>query len=207
MTHQVVSRRPDSAAGFSLVELMVVFLIIAVTAGTAVPSLLAFIKNYSINGAAQDVAREIQAARNRAIMRNTNLGVSFVVIDNANYTWIMEDDVDPQTPPNWFGAAPAVNTLLTDANFVDQLGPPRILPAGVFFDGTTATDPGMRFDRYGGWCEPGVDAGCPVHAGFVGADFVENTVNGAVITITQPSTGLQRVVRVATGGRVAITPN
>ena len=51
MTDQGVSRRSSNAAGFSLEELLVVFLIIAVTAGTAVPGLLAYLRNYRLAAA------------------------------------------------------------------------------------------------------------------------------------------------------------
>ena len=220
MSKRSTSRRPDSAAGFSLVELLVVFLIIAVTAGTALPSLLAFVKNYAISGAAQDVAREIQAARNRAIMRNVNLGVSVIIIDNTPecaappgqarcYRWIMEDDVDPQSAnpaENWF-IRQDIDLLLTDAAYAAQLGPQRMLPDGVFFDDTTATGAGVRFNRFGGWCLPdATDPQCPDYS-YSGTDYFENTALGTVINIQQPSTQLTRTVSIGTGGRVLITPN
>ena len=137
MTKPSVSKRSDSAAGFTLIELLVVFAIIAITAATALPSLLGYLRNYAISGAAKDVAREIQSARNRAIMRNTNNGVSIILVDNANYRWIMEDDVDPQSAnpaENWFAEPPDVDDMLTLAALADQLGPPRMLPGGIFFD-------------------------------------------------------------------------
>ena len=118
----------------------------------------------------------------------------------------MEDDVDPQNIPDWF-VRQDIDLLLTNAAYAAQLGPPRMLPDGVFFDDTTATGAGVRFDRFGGWCLPdATDPDCPDYS-YAGTDYFENTAGGTVINIQQPSTQLTRTVSIGTGGRVIITPN
>ena len=44
-----------------------------------------------IKGATQQVAGEIQAARNKAISKNVNLGVVFVTLSPTTYQWAVED--------------------------------------------------------------------------------------------------------------------
>ena len=53
------------------------------------------------------------------------------------------------------------------------------------------------------WCQPGA-VPCDAYTGYAGTLFVENTGNGAVIMLTQPATGLQRAICIASGGRVRI---
>ena len=71
-------RQTTPAAGFSIVEIIVVVAIIAVLAATAIPVTMAYLRTYAINGAASMVASEIQSARTQAIKRNVNWGVVFV---------------------------------------------------------------------------------------------------------------------------------
>jgi len=195
--------RRRAAAGFTMTELIVVVGIIAVMGAVAMPSLLAFIRNYAIESAAKELASEIQTARYKAISRNVNIGVLLVVLDNQSYRWVIEDDVDPQTAPNWTAPEPIANLL----GRPDQLGVRKQLPTGLQFVAAGATDVGFRYNRYGGWCQPALDAECPAIDGGALTDYVENTVGGASILISQPSTGLVRRVRVGTGGRVIIEPS
>jgi len=127
----LVTKRPDR--GFSLVEMLIVVAIVAVLAAVALPSIGRYIRNYRIRGAAQEVAGELQAARSKAIMSNTNAGVSFVVADTDSYRFIQED-------------------LGGGAEF----GPLKDLPLGVRFVVATAADSGisLRFNRLGGFCNP-----------------------------------------------------
>ena len=85
----LVLRRPDR--GFSLVEMLIVVAIVAIMAAVAFPNIAQYTRNYRIKGAAQQVAGELQAARSKAIMTNTNNGVSFVVVDRDSYRFVQED--------------------------------------------------------------------------------------------------------------------
>src|SRR5688572_8789020 len=134
------SHRSAREEGFSLIELLVVVAIIAIMAATALPAIGAYFRNYQIKGAQSQVAGEIQTARSRAIMRNVNTGVSFVIVDQNSYRWIIED------PPV-------------------VMGPLRELPPGVVFQPAAATPgQGFRFSRLGAWCDPAIAACGPLPA-------------------------------------------
>ena len=80
------------------------------------------------------MAGELQAARSRAIMTNTNNGVSFVVVDRDSYRFVQEDVTYP-----------------------DGLSGIKNLPQGVqFVVSSTLVNrgPTLRFHRLGGFCNP-----------------------------------------------------
>ncbi len=146
------------------------------------------------------VAGSLQAARSRAIMSNTNLGVSFVVVGQDAYRFVQED-IEVASPQRLSGL--------------------QRLPSGVIFATTALADPGatLRFQRLGGFCNPAaVSSGCraavpeterstpeetallvpPVDGPYIGAES-----GGTMeIRLREVSTGLERTVRIAPGGRV-----
>jgi hypothetical protein len=171
-------------------------------AAVALPNIGQYIRNYKIKGAAQEVAGELQSARSKAIMTNTNAGVSFVVADADSYRFIQED----------LGGGAEYGTL-------------RELPMGVRFVVAGAADSGisLRFNRLGGFCNPegggacaapvatpcptGEDAArCSREGGsaYVAPDAA--VPGGMVITVLEEGTSLQRTVRIAPGGRVLPQP-
>lgn len=130
MKHERASREPRQA-GFSLVELLAVVAIIAVMAAVAIPAISRYVINYQIRGAAQEVMRQVDAARIKAISSNANQGVVFVVVDRNSYRIFREDQ-------------PAG----------EQLGPLYDLPGTLVFvaQGTASQ---VRFSRLGASCSPG----------------------------------------------------
>jgi prepilin-type N-terminal cleavage/methylation domain-containing protein len=199
------SKPADPERGFSLIELLIVAAIIVIMAAVALPAIGRYIRNYKIRGAAQEVSGQITAARSKAIMTNTNAGVSFVVADRDSYRYVLEDM--PTTE-------------------LQRLGPLQQLPAGVVFDVPTGTDAGptVRFNRLGGFCNPAAAAGtcktavpvalqCPDQPsrcadgpglGYIIGDTA--TAGGVVVTLLEQSTGLRRTVKIAPGGRILPQP-
>ncbi len=203
-------------AGFSLVEMLIVVAIIMVISAVALPNISQYLRTYTIRGGSQAFAGEMQKARSKGIMGNTNVGVSFVVVDRDSYRWIMEDILMP----------PAVPLELIPLG--GQLGPLRDLPTGVEFEPTTVANsgPSVRFNRLGGYCNPAdTGSGCgPAAVGVCtapesaaggrcaydpGLFFVEPlaTPSGAVeVTLWERSTDLRTTVRLVPGGRVYQNP-
>lgn len=205
-------RRSERAqAGFSLIELLAVVAIIAVMAAVSIPAISRYLKNFQIRGAMQQVAGEIQVARNKAIAKNTNLGVIFLIDQtspNLRYRYILED---AQGVTNT-GARTPLATVVSTASMANQLGPLKTLPGRVRF-GTTcagfaANANGMRFDRFGRWCDPtSATPACPVIDATVGAALMQNSAaNGSTICLEDPDTGLTRTVVVSVTGRVQTQP-
>jgi prepilin-type N-terminal cleavage/methylation domain-containing protein len=196
----LVTKRPDR--GFSLIEMLIVVAIVLVMAAVALPNIGQYVRNYRIKGAAQEVAGEIQKARSKAIMTNTNAGVSFVVADADSYRYVQED---------LSGGA--------------EYGPLKDLPLGVRFVVSGATDSGisLRFNRLGGFCNPEAGGACapavaapctPTESSTRcnvggGSPYVApdtSVAGGMVVTLLEDSTRLQRTVRIAPGGRVLPQP-
>jgi type II secretion system protein H len=188
--------------GFSLVEMLIVAAIIGIMAAVALPAIGRYFRNHTIRGAAQQVAGELQTARSKAIMTNTNAGVSFVIGDRDSYRYVIED---------------------MDTTETQRLGPLRELPVGVVFDVPGATGgPTVRFNRLGGFCNPPpvgttckaavpLAQRCPdqtsrctdtADVGYV----IGDGAGGAVVTLLEQATGLRRTVRIAPGGRVLPQP-
>jgi prepilin-type N-terminal cleavage/methylation domain-containing protein len=201
---------PSRAGGFSLVELLIVMGLIGILAAVGGPPLAEYLRFYRVNGAAQQVSSEIQAARMRAIMRNVNYGVVFVTLSPTTYQWVMEDDVIVPAAPT--GVRPS---LTTQAGKVEQRSPVKTLPPGITFGvgvptGRCAAAGGggglasraLRFHRLGDFCDPlsntvkcpDVDFGVP--------QFSVNVNNEAVICLIHAQKLLERPVVVSAGGRV-----
>jgi prepilin-type N-terminal cleavage/methylation domain-containing protein len=179
-------------AGFSLIELLIVVIIILIMAAVGLPGILRFMRNHKVRGAAQQVASEIQTARARAIMRNVNTGVVFQIFDRDTYRFVVED-------------APFT---------ADSEAPLRDLPSGVQFLNTAATGGAMRFDRLGRWCAPG-PASCPNSTAAITCtpadrcddavgNYIANNGAGALITVRDLTTGVGYQIGVTPGGRVQV---
>lgn len=192
-----------AAGGFSMIELLIVVALIVVMAAVALPNIAGYLRQAKVRGAMQQVAGEMQTARNKAIVKNTNEGVAFAVVDADTYRFYVADDDDPLLPP---GTSP--------------LGPLHQLPGGVTF--VPAALPGFAFNRLGAACQFGV-GGCPMTlltaptlamlcpTGPEMARCTDNTQGNYVgtdgagaffVTVIENTTQLQRRVDVGPGGRV-----
>lgn len=208
------TRTHGTEGGFSIVELIVVVGIIVILAAVAIPKIGRYFRNYQMNSAVREVMGEIQAARNRAVMKNVNFGSVFYIRSTTTYRSILEDDQNPAgTPPRMWKA---LTIPEAEADAEHQATPLRRLPGDVQFGSgcrpeLTAPGPvvpndiGVRFTRLGQACDPGPTAAecrVPLIAPLPAPPLIHNSVTGSTICLVQPSTGLRRVIRISPGGRV-----
>ena len=200
-------QRRDPASGFTLIELLVVVAIIIIMAAVALPRIGRYFRNYQMNAAAREVVGELQAARNRGVMKNVNFGSIFFVTSDTTYRSALEDDQTPPRTPRRL----TIPETLDQANFPGQAYPEKRLPGDVRF-GTgclssgvfTGNDTGVRFTRLGAACDPGDLAACggALAPPTAPPNLVMNSAAGTTVCLTQPSTGLRRLIRISPGGRV-----
>jgi len=212
--------RPCGQAGFSLIELITVFGIIAIMAAVAGPPIAGYVRVYRVRAAAQQVASAINATRMKAISKNVNLGVTFVTLNPTDFRVVIEDDLDPGTAPNWNTIAsenwPVVLTL------PPQTGAVELLPPGIQFDNPAncpapaggvvagaATDWGLRFRRLGAGCAltatgcGGLPGSAPAYGNYINFNTATSL---ATVCLWQPQTNIRRWVNVSVGGRVNSQP-
>ena len=206
-------RRP-SAAGFSLVELLVVVGIIGAMAAVGLPAIGRYIRNFRIKGATQQVATEINVARSKAIMKNVNLGVLFAVVSDTQYRWVIEDDQDPTDTTTWSGYGAEDWGTLTGTLAKAQAGTLQSLPTNVVFDdpsncgvasGTNTW--AVRFTQLGSSCALGTGSCGAAPASAPTGTTLIRVVNGAhTVCLKENSTNLHKTVAVSSGGRVLAQP-
>jgi len=139
-----------------MAEMVMVVAIIMILAAAAMPQIVNYTRMYRVRQAASQISSQIQTARAKAVMKNVNLGVVWVARENSS-AWVIEDDLQPQTAPNW--------SLRADEKFADMLKDPvqssgwMPLPGEVVFDapnkcpgGPAAGAWGLRFGSIGNAC-------------------------------------------------------
>ena len=147
----------------------------------------------------------------KAISKNVNLGVIFEVRTTRSYGWVIEDDFDPATAPNW--ASLRIRARISSMQPTARRPASRPCPSGVVFDPPedcasigSADRFGLRFNRLGSVCGIGAaDCARPRHCQRA-RPFINTAGRDVNICLRHTRDGLRRLLTVNQSGRVTSRP-
>lgn len=159
------NRRPHSASGFTMVELVGTMGVILVVGAIAVPSFISAYRSYQVSDAATQLAGILQATRLEAIRRNTT--VNCIIQQTAGVTNIWTDSInnsteDPGERQIIFNGA--VN--LIDAGNVPGTATLTAALGGLTLTNASVSSASLGFDQRGAVAGPA--------SGFVSALYIAN---------------------------------
>ena len=135
-------RTPHSRAGFTLIEIMIIVVIIGVLAGLTIPAFMGYFQRQKLIGVQRELMADIAYARSLAIARRT----TFRIVFNANNYQLVDPGAGDQVlrqrqmpdgiilnadgNPNFYahGLADAANILI-DGSWDDNVV--QLLPNGT----------------------------------------------------------------------------
>jgi len=208
MTANPLPHKPKQR-GFSLIELMVVIGIIGLTAAIALPSISGYVQANRIRAGQDLVASAFQRARNMAIMRNTQMGVS-VITEDTNTFWVhVEDTIAGVTAGNVGFTRQGIDFAAPNAVLSTRYElPDRVEFAANAADcpgiaGYSADEPAIRFDRYGVASLPTGANALVLSGGSVTTSFIHSPAGeDHGVCLIDRQTDLRRWLRISGGGRV-----
>lgn len=82
-------------SGFTIVEIMIVIVIVAILASIAFPGMSKWIPNYKLKAAAQELHASMQRAKGMAVKSNRNVGMEFFTVgcppEGGSYRFFIDD--------------------------------------------------------------------------------------------------------------------
>jgi prepilin-type N-terminal cleavage/methylation domain-containing protein len=191
-----VMRNKTKQKGFTLVELMVVMVILAILGGIVMPELLNALPNMRLRSAARDIYSAMMQAKVEAIRRGENTTLLFDPVGNT-YTMFIDngdgaggaanDEVINGTELVLVAATPLPNRVTFDPNGVTDLG--------VAFANTTFANNAMVF----------TSRGIPASAANNPPSGLGGGTVGLRATDSNGNTQRQRNITASTAGRITIS--
>lgn len=156
--------RPRSS-GFTLVELMVVVAIVAITATLAAPNFAQMLANYRVRSAAEGILTALNFARAEAVRRNSPVSFS---LSAGSSGWTVSQVSSTATLQTHSNNEPATSVTSGTAATAVTFLPTGLVQAGTQLGQVTVSSPvdgsqTRRINVFGGglirMCDPGITGG------------------------------------------------
>jgi len=144
------NRHAASAPGFTMIEIMVVFAVIGILMGLAVPSVQNWRRNYNVKSAVTDLYANMQLARMGAIRTNRPWTMTFRSASPAGYEVRDADGkLSPTAPPVTLATRYHGNIVYGSPNSSGPIDNPTITfnPGGLANGADVFTAPGFVYLR------------------------------------------------------------